>query len=131
MIAHGSRSATGQIALVLALAAVLAACATTSPDPSPDELATEVPAPPPNDLEADLDEDAARDNARALLGLPEESFEESPMRRIVRRGDEHFAVTMDLRPGRQNVELDDDGSGTYVVTKVVIETMDGDNIVVE
>jgi len=131
MTAHRSRRATMQIALILALAAVLVACAATSPDPSPDELATEAPAPPPEDLEADFDQDAARDNARALLGLPEHSFEEAPMRRIVRRGDEHFVVTMDLRPGRQNVELDDDGSGTYVVTKVVIETMDGDNIVVE
>lgn len=102
------------------------------------------PAPPPDvgeilpvedhevDLWADFDRDRSREDAERLLGLDEADVTETPERRIVRRGDEHFAVTMDLRPGRQNVELDDDGSGTYVVTRVVVEVPDGeDPLVVE
>jgi hypothetical protein len=81
----------------------------------------------------DFDRDAARAEAEALLGTPEDEFEETPDRRIVRRGDEEFIVTMDLRPGRQNLELDDEGTGTYVVTRVVVETPEGgdDNLVIE
>jgi hypothetical protein len=63
----------------------------------------------------------------------EDDIEETPDRRIVRRGDEEFIVTMDLRPGRQNLELDDDGTGTHVVTRIVGETPEGgdDNLVIE
>jgi hypothetical protein len=40
---------------------------------------------------------------------------------------------MDLRPGRQNLELDDDSTGTYVVTRIVVETPEGgdDDLVIE
>lgn len=125
--------------MALALTAIIAvsavACTTSANDdgasPNDEAAAPAEPAPPPEELGEDFDRDAARANAQTLIGLPEDAFEEAPMRRIVRRGDEHFTVTMDLRPGRQNVELDDDGTGTYVVTKVVIETMDGDHIEVE
>lgn len=79
-----------------------------------------------------FDREAAETRARELLGLPEGEVQQSRMLRIVRRGDEEYMVTMDHVPGRLNVELDDDGTGTYVVTRVVVETPDGeDPLVVE
>lgn len=66
------------------------------------------------------------------MGLPEEAIEEDAETRVVRRGDETLPGTMDLRPGRRNVELDDDGTGTFVVTRVTVEVPDGeDPLVVE
>jgi hypothetical protein len=111
-------------------ALLLTACGTTdAPDPEPaaQQDAAE------RDGADDFDRDAASAEAEALLGTPEDELEESPDRRIVRRGDEEFIVTMDLRPGRQNLELDDDGAGTYVVTRIVVETPEGgdDNLVIE
>lgn len=86
----------------------------------------------PTDGLEDFDRDRARERAEALLGLPEDEVEESRDTRIVRRGDEEFAVTMDLQPGRRNVELDEDDEGTYVVTRVEVEVPDGeDPLVVE
>lgn len=76
------------------------------------------------------DPDGAEASARELLGLSEDELEEDADTRVVRRGDEDLPGTMDLRPGRRNVELDDDGSGTYVVTRVVIESSE-DELVVE
>lgn len=112
-------------------ALLLTACATdeapeTEPVGRPDDAADQ-------DGADDFDRDAARAEAEAVLGTPEDELEEAPDRRIVRRGDEEFAVTMDLRPGRENLELDDDGTGTYVVTRIVVETPQGgdDNLVVE
>jgi hypothetical protein len=111
-------------------ALLLTACGTTdAPDPEP--AARQDAAE--RDGADDFDRDAASAEAEALLGTPEDELEESPDRRIVRRGDEEFIVTMDLRPGRQNLELDDDGAGTYVVTRIVVETPEGgdDNLVIE
>jgi hypothetical protein len=112
-------------------ALLLTACGTTEgpdPDPAgqPDDAAEQ-------DGTEDFDRDAAKAEAEALLGTPEDELEEAPDRRIVRRGDEEFIVTMDLRPGRQNLELDDDSTGTYVVTRIVVETPEGgdDNLVIE
>jgi hypothetical protein len=77
-----------------------------------------------------LYDDAGVAEAEQLLGLPEDEVEEDERTRITRRGDEQLPGTMDLRPGRRNLELDDDGTGTYVVTRVVIE-LEGEDIVVE
>lgn len=69
--------------------------------------------------------DDARERAEALLGQAEDEVEEGDEVRIVRRGDEVMNVTMDLRPGRLNVELDDAGDGTFEVVTVVMETEEG------
>ncbi len=87
----------------------------------------------PEELEdpfEDFDRDEAESQAQSHLGLAEDEIEESSMVRIVRRGDEDYPVTMDLRPGRLNLELDDEGDG-YVVTRVVVETPDDDELVIE
>ena len=94
----------------------------TPPPEAPEEL---------EDPFADFDRDEARERAEGYLGVAEDDIEEGGMVRIIRRGDEDYMVTMDLRPGRMNLELDDDGSGTYVVTRVMVETPDGDDLVVE
>jgi hypothetical protein len=95
--------------------------AETRPAPVPDAVSDAYP---------DFDRERARAEAKALLGRAESELQPGPNLRIVRRGDELFPVTMDLRPGRLNVELDDDGSGQYVVTRVVVEVPEG-SIVVE
>jgi hypothetical protein len=117
-------------------ALLLTACGTTEvtgPEPAgrPDDAAEQDGAE--QDGAEDFDRETARAEAEALLGTPEDDIEETPDRRIVRRGDEEFIVTMDLRPGRQNLELDDDGTGTHVVTRIVVETPEGgdDNLVIE
>jgi hypothetical protein len=111
----------------LAACLVLTAC---GGDDGADE-----PQPPPTedvDEDADFDREQSEAAARALLGLPEDEVVEDADTRIVRRGEEEFPATMDLRPGRQNVELDDDGSGTFVVTRVIVEApADQESIVVE
>lgn len=89
-------------------------------------------ADPPTAPGDDFDREAVRARAQELLGLPEGEIDESASLRIVRRGEEDFPVTMDLRPGRMNLELDDDGTGTYRVTRVVVEVPDDeDPLVVE
>ena len=124
--------------LGVAAALVLAGCGgtadvgTSEPDPDPGGGAIEEPGEVPPEPWPGFDREASRTEAEALLGLPEDEVEESSELRVVRRGDERFIVTMDLRPGRKNVELDDDGTGTYVVTRVVVEVPDGeDDLVVE
>lgn len=133
------------VAVVLALVAV--ACGGTD-DGAPDLGAPQEPgaddgSPGDDDADADpdgeagdggagpgdVDEDAVA-AARELLGLPEDEVVEDAETRIMRRGDEQLAGTMDLRPGRRNLELDE-VDGTYVVTRVTIETEDGEDIVVE
>lgn len=100
-----------------------------------DSDGSETPPPEaPEEMEdpfADFDRDEARERAEGYLGVAEDDIEEGEMVRIIRRGDEDYMVTMDLRPGRMNLELDDDGSGTYVVTRITVETPDGDDLVVE
>lgn len=120
---------------VLAAAVLVAACdggdSGSEPAP-PDSPTTSSPAAPGEPGSTAFDAEAARAEAEALLGTPEGEIEESPDLRIARRGEENFALTQDLVPGRMNVELDDDGTGTYVVTRVVVETpADQEPIVVE
>jgi hypothetical protein len=70
---------------------------------------------------------AAMRRAASLLGTYETDVPDDV--RIARRGDEAFALTMDLVPGRLNVELDTDADGAYVVTAVTVETEDGSETV--
>jgi hypothetical protein len=72
---------------------------------------------------SDEDAEAARERARELLGTPEADLPDDV--RIRRRGEEQFMLTEDYVLGRITVELDDDGSGTFVVTSVVVELPDG------
>lgn len=89
----------------------------------------EATAPIPPDEATGFDEEVSLDRARSYLGVAETDVEESSMVRIMRRGDEFFAGTMDLRPGRFNLELDEDDDGVYRVTRVLVETMDGEVVV--
>ncbi len=119
--------ATTLAVIALVLAAV-AGCGAGDDDPAPEIP----PQTADNVLDDDYNQSEAESRARAVLGLAEHDVETSPAARIVRRGDEHFAVTMDLRPGRLNIELDEDADGAYVVTRVVVETPDGeDPLVIE
>ena len=93
------------------------------------EGANDVPPPPPED--EPFDADASRELAERWIGVAEEDVEETVMLRISRRGEEFFPGTMDLRPGRFNVELDEDDQGVYRVTRIVIETEEGESLVVE
>lgn len=70
---------------------------------------------------------AAIRRAASLLGAYETDVPDDA--RIARRGDEELALTMDLVPGRLNVELDEDVGGDYVVTGVAVETADGSQVV--
>jgi hypothetical protein len=96
---------------------------TTSPGAGTPELPADATTVPPGAP----DIAAAIRRAASLLGSYEADVPGDV--RIARRGDEGFALTMDLVPGRLNVELDDDGTGEYVVTSVAIETEDGSEIV--
>lgn len=103
---------------VLGIALVMAACGSDSVVPA--------------DGEDGFDRAAVEQAARDLLGRSADEIEEGRLTRIVRRGDEDFPATMDLVPGRLNVELDDDGTGTFVVTRIVAEVPDDvEPIVVE
>lgn len=78
---------------------------------------------PPPDLGDDFDSDAALTTGEALLGDAEEELAGDV--RVSRRGEEMFALTEDYVLGRLTVELDDDGTGTYRVTSVVVELPEG------
>lgn len=93
-----------------------------APDGDPDPMAD-----PAGAGVTEVDIELAAD----LLGTPEDQVIEDETTRIVRRGDETYAVTMDLLPGRRNVELDPAADGTYVVTRVEIETLDGAPVILE
>ncbi|MFA9446780.1 hypothetical protein [Egicoccus sp. AB-alg6-2] len=73
-----------------------------------------------------FDLDAARRDAESLLGATEEDLEIWGDVRIERKGDEEFMLTMDLMPGRKNVQLDEDADGVYRVTHVSLELPDGE-----
>lgn len=77
-----------------------------------------------------FDRDEARERARSLLGLREDQIPESRTVRIARRGDDHPALRMDLRPGRCNVELDADGANRFRVTRVEVEVPAGEDALV-
>lgn len=124
------------------LAVALGACGSAAEDADDaadvgDAAPTEdVAGPPqvPSDTQ-DFDPERSREQAESFLGVAEDEVEEaiadSIMARIMRRGDEQLFGTMDLRPGRLNIELDPDDEGVYRVTRVVVETTDGSDIVVE
>lgn len=67
--------------------------------------------------------EAARQRAREQLGRPEGELD--PDIRIGRRGEEQMMLTEDYALGRITVELDDDGTGTFVVTQATVELPDG------
>lgn len=77
----------------------------------------------PDDTGDEFPSDAARAEAQALLGTPEAEL--GPDVRVGRRGEESRMLTEDYVLGRITVELDDDGSGTYVVTSATVELPDG------
>jgi hypothetical protein len=109
----------------LALVALLLAAGASCGDDDDVETSTgadDVPADPdPGDQAFASDE--AREEARSLLGQPESALGEEV--RVSRRGEEDFFLTEDYVLGRLTVELDDDGSGTFVVTSVRVELPDG------
>ncbi len=133
MFRRGLRLSTAAAAVL-----ALAACTNDAPredsalDPAPNassgELSTgqtgEGAGVAGEDSLAEFQLDVIRAEAENLLGMNEDELEPSPMLRITRRGDERFPGTMDLVPGRMNVELDNHG-GSYLVTRVVVETPDG------
>lgn len=105
----------------------------TGEETAPDEGDLGDAEPPVDEeIEVEFDEAAATARAEELLGTAEEDLPtDDPDVRVMRRGDEDMMGTMDLRPGRANLTLDDDGSGTFVVTRIEVETPDGEPIVVE
>lgn len=79
---------------------------------------------PPDDLPFDLE--AARRDAESLLGRSEdEVLEVWGDVRVGRHGDEQLALTEDLQPGRRTIATEDDGTGTFRVVEVVLETETG------
>jgi hypothetical protein len=123
--------------VVLAAAVLVAACgaggvdssSTVAPDVTvvpPSEPAATEPTGADHGDHGTFDHDAALESARALLGVREEDLADDV--RVARRGSEEHALTMDLRPGRLTVELDDDGSG-YRVVAATVETPDGSETV--
>lgn len=76
--------------------------------------------------ETTVDLEAARSDARSLLGQPEdEALEQGDDVRLGRHGDQERPLTFDLQPGRKTIATEDDGTGTYRVVEVVLETPDG------
>lgn len=119
------RMMAGLVAGVLA-AALVAGCGGAAED---GEESGSVPPPP--DADEPFDPEASRELAERWLGVVEEDVEETEMLRIARRGEEFFPATLDLRPGRFNVELDEDDDGVYRVTRIIIENDQGESLVVE
>lgn len=95
--------------------------------PADATCAPEVPdcvdTPIADDPTADIDPAAARAEAEALLGVGEDELPDAV--RVGRRGEEHLMLTEDYVIGRITVELDDDGSGDFVVTAATVELPDG------
>ncbi len=125
---HGRRIGATAVCAVLLGAAGCGAPGSGDPGGARDESAADrmgclAPSEP-------FDRDEARERARALLGLPESQVPESGTVRIARRGDERRALTMELRPGRCNVELDDDGANRFRVTRVSVEVPPGEEALV-
>lgn len=77
----------------------------------------------PPDPADDFDSDTALAEGEALLGDAEDELPTHV--RTARRGEEMFALTEDYVLGRLTVELDDDGTGTYRVSSVVVELPEG------
>lgn len=122
------RSAALLASLTLVLGAVAGACGDDDDVPT----ATEGPERPDDDGgtidspgmgDEDFPAEAARERARDTLGVAEDELD--PDVRIGRRGEEQYMLTEDYVLGRITVELDDDGSGTFVVTQALVELPDG------
>jgi hypothetical protein len=127
-----TRSPRRPAALLGAVALVLGAIAGACGDDDDVPTATDGPEQPSDDGgtvdspgmgDEDFPAEAARDRARATIGVAEDELE--PDVRIGRHGDEQFMLTEDYVLGRIIVELDDDGSGTFVVTQARVELPDG------
>ena len=78
----------------------------------------------PSDMSDAFDDDVARNQAEAMLGVAEGDLPTDGVR-IGRKGQETYALTEDYVLGRMTVELDQDTSGTWVVTQVVVELLSG------
>lgn len=72
-------------------------------------------------------DDTMREQAQSLLGTPEGELPADV--RIGRRGDEHMMLTEDYVIGRMTVALEDDGTGTFVVTEITLELEDGPEVI--
>jgi hypothetical protein len=142
-----ARRLTSLAATILAVALALGACASadggadagSSPAEDPDPAAgaclegdedcvdadlSGEGAPPPDDGEA-IDEAAILADSETLLGEPEDDALAEADVRLGRRGEEEFALTFDLQPGRRTIATEDDGTGTFRVVEVTVELTDG------
>ncbi len=63
--------------------------------------------------------DTLLESAASILGTPETGVD--PSWRVGRRGEESFALTEDFVVGRFTVELDDDGTGVFLISSVTVE----------
>jgi hypothetical protein len=99
----------------------------TPTTPDPDSPVTSPVDDPTTTLPGAFDADEAARRAASLLGAQEGDLPDDV--RVARRGDEEFPLTADLVPGRLTVQLDDDGTGTFVVVEVQIESEDGVQVV--
>lgn len=98
-------------------------CQDTPMDPDQPVTGPDGGGAPPDEGDEAFPSEAARDEARSLLGEPESELPADV--RVARRGEESFALTEDYVLGRITVELDDDGSDTYVVTSATVELPEG------
>lgn len=135
------------ITLAALAATLLAACGTSTPavdgpgqsDPGPMAVcAPDVPDcvdtivngdPGPADEDAPMTDNDHIERARTLIGTAEADLPGDV--RIGRRGDEDMMLAQDYVVGRRTVALDDDGSGTYVVTAVTVELDEGPETITE
>jgi hypothetical protein len=99
----------------------------TPTTPDPDSPVTSPVDDPTTTLPGAFDAEAAARRAASLLGAQEGDLPDDV--RVARRGDEDFPLTADLVPGRLTVQLDEDGTGTFVVVEVQIESEDGVQVV--
>ena len=99
----------------------------TPTTPAPDTPVTSPAGDAITTVPGALDVEAAARRAASLLGAQEGDLPDDV--RVARRGDEGFPLTADLVPGRLTVELDDDGTGKFVVVEVQIELEDGVQVV--
>jgi hypothetical protein len=108
---------TRTIAAIFAVATLATGCSLAV---SADEAGSDQPAAGGGDSQVHPEDDGMlREEAQALLGVAEADLGDRA--RVGRRGDEQMMLTEDYRVGRFTVELDDDGTGTFVVTTVTVE----------
>ncbi len=94
---------------------------------TPDCVDADLSGDPADDpiLDDSFDHEVALDNARSLLGEPEqEVLDLWADTRLGRRGDEHFAVTDDYVIGRMTLATED-VDGEFRVVEVTVELPDG------